>query len=69
MGTASRAIRHESEMASGSACNGRRCFEVIERGRRIAREEYWCCKLRRRIDPMDVECPIGIGGAPRGGGS
>lgn len=55
---ANRALQHSSELVSGSKCNGKMCFEVMKRGKRIAKEDYWCCRLRRRIDPMDVECPV-----------
>ena len=53
-----RALQHNSELASGSPCNGRPCFEVLKRGRKLPHEDYWCCRLRKHIDPMDVECPI-----------
>lgn len=55
---AQRAPLRWSESAIGSRCNGRSCFEVIARGRKIRRESYWCDRRRCYIDPFERDCPI-----------
>ena len=55
---AQKAAVRESESVADSKCNGRSCFEVIVRGRKIRRESYWCDRQRCYIDPYEPHCPL-----------
>lgn len=53
---ATHAQRHTAHALMGSACYGCSSMCVIERGRRIPIEEYWCDRLHGVVDPPE-ECP------------
>ena len=48
--------RHTAHALLGKACDGCRSMCVIERGRKIRIEEYWCDGLHRVVEPPK-ECP------------
>ena len=48
--------RHTAHALFGKACDGCASMCVIERGRKIRIEEYWCDRLHGVVEPPK-ECP------------
>lgn len=47
--------RHTAKALMGTACDGCLSMCVIERGRKILIEEYWCDRLHGVVEPPE-EC-------------
>ena len=48
--------RHTAKALKNTACNGCPSMCVIERGRKIKIEEYWCDRLHGVVEPPE-KCP------------
>lgn len=49
---------HTSDALEGTCHDGCPTMDVIERGRRIKREDFYCNRQRRKIAPQEG-CPFG----------
>ena len=48
--------RHTANALFGKACYGCSSMCVIERGRKIRIEEYWCDQKHMVVNPHEVTC-------------
>ena len=53
-------IRHTFKTTQGLPCDGRKCFEVLIRKKRMGDEvRYWCDAMHGYFDPFHPKCPKG----------
>ena len=51
-------ILHSSPRTKKFKCDGKSCFEVLQRQKKFTLEErYWCDYYHSYFDPSDFKCP------------
>lgn len=60
MGRVTPPIRHTFKTTRGLPCDGKPCFEVLIRKKRMGDEvRYWCDVMHGYFDPFHSKCPKG----------